>query len=58
MIKISLHFLAKKDRNISCIGSTELYVGNLPSQPYSLIELKLDNCQDPKAKLKLQIQRK
>jgi hypothetical protein len=40
------------------IGSTDLHVASLPSQPYSLFEVKLDNCSDPKAKLKLEIQRK
>lgn len=57
-MQISLHFLAKKERNISCIGSAEIDVAALPNQPYSMLEVKLENCTDPKAKIKLEVQRK
>lgn len=57
-MKLSLHFMSKKDRNISCIGSAELDIATLPNQPLTVYELKLDNCNDPKARLKLEIQRK
>jgi hypothetical protein len=50
-----MHFMAKKDRNISCIGSAELDVATIPNATFSLIELKLSNCSDPRGKLKLQI---
>lgn len=56
--KISLHFLVTKDRNISCIGSTELDVAVLSNQPSSMIEIGLNNCSDPKARIKIQIHRK
>lgn len=53
LIQISLNFFNRNDRNAFLIGSTDLDVSSLPAHPYALLELKLDNCNDPKARLKL-----
>jgi hypothetical protein len=48
-----MQFISKKERDISCIGSTEIDLALLPNKPYSVVEFKLDNCKDPRARLKL-----
>jgi hypothetical protein len=57
-MQISLNFFNRNDRNACLIGSTDLDLATLPTHPYTLLELKLDNCSDPKARLKLEIQRR
>ena len=57
LFQISMHFMNKKERNVTCIGTAELDLARLPNQPYSLIEFPLHNSMYPHSKTKIEIRR-
>lgn len=52
-----MHFMRKKDRAFTCIGSAEIDVATLPSTPCSVLEYPLHNSIYPQSSMKLEVRR-
>ena len=47
----------RREKNVTCIGSTELDVATLPLQPYSVIECPLSNSLYPHSTTRIEVRR-
>ena len=45
----------RRDHRINCIGSTEVNLAGLPLHPISTVSRRLENCLDPKGKVRVEI---
>ena len=52
-----MHFMSKKEKSISCIGSVDIDVATLPSSSHSVLEYPLNNSIYPNSKIKVEVKR-